>query len=647
MRLDSRQQAIIDAACELHAMEPNDRDPADAVISIQAIAGAGKSLVVTDLARRLSTANFLFLCKSRNIADRARATLPPSVIIQTFDQAARRFLGITHPEKVSADRPLPANVSDKAMLHVLEGQASPRDIPIVRRTLLHFYRDSARNIDRSHVETAMASLGYHAEDAEARSRITGILPLARQVWGAQTRRSADSAPICQGAALKIWTLGRNTVTTECNETREDKTVSISPLSGADVVVIEEAQDLDAAQIGFIARQNRVTLMFGDDMQSLETYAPFRHQEHTLQRRGRHFTLTRSYRFSGDVPALLTDLRERESGEVPEAAEGMATPQTQMVAYSPEALADWMNNGSPVTVIAPSVIELVTLTLMHPNATVGWVDGLLAPHYHWATLFDLACLAEPPDSVLRGYIQNPHLRQHPDLETACDTLYRRGAGFTSHMADWVLTNRHCGLAHHLQGLRQRDRDYQRQLIEHVDTAPAPALTLTTVRAAKGHEWPTVAVVDSLVGNDPSAPWHCADATSQRQVRWLYTAISRAEHTVMLPQAMLAQFAQHGRDVPIMPADHAIKAMPGGGDHPHFGLSRYRVLEMSSESREARRQHFARHRQQGARRTPSNGSSGHQRTRRAMEEAAKNIAAASPRGHLKELKKLTTIKNNKGR
>lgn len=641
MRLDESQQGVIDAACVLHDTSLDARDPADMVINVQAVAGAGKSVIVTELTRRLSTARFLFLCKSENIADRARATLPPSVTIETFETAARDFVATTHPHKVSRERPLPGNVSDAVIRRETDMQATPRDIPIIRRALSLFCASSSRSVDVPHVEDALAMLGYDTNGAEGRARMSGILPLVRRVWASQTRRTEGSAPICRQTALKLWTLGRNTVTTERPASAgSPQSTSISPLGDADVLVVEEAQDLNEAQIGFIARQNRVTLMFGDDMQSLDANAPYRRQEHSLQQRGHNVTLARSYRFGGGVPAMLTALREKEAGEAVAPASGSPTHSTQIVTYTPEALNAWAEAGSPVTVIAPSVIELVTQTLLMPEATVGWVDGIMAPHYHWQTLFDLACLAEPVNSPARQQIRNPHFRQHPDIETAYRHLEQRGARHTASLCDWVITNRHVGLADHLRRLRLRDTRYQHLLVEQAEQVPAPTLTLATVRAAKGHEWPTVAVVDALAPPALTEQWHAASEQTQRQIRWLYTAISRAQHTVLVPDRWLAHLQEQGRAPDILVHGDAIMAMPGSSDHPHFGLSRFRVLEMSSEARMARRRRFAQRQREGQRASAS-ATSGQSAIRARMEAGAEATRGKSASEHLSSLKSLTAM------
>lgn len=639
MRFDDHQQAIIDLACQLHAMPREHRQPHEAIVNIQAVAGAGKSVIITELTRRLSDANFLFLCKSDNIAARARASLPPSVEINTFHQAAYAFVSQTHAIKIPADALLPDYLSDGAIRQATDLEASPQDTLKIRRALSFFYTASAPRIEESHIDEAIRSFGETPDPG----KVSAILSLTRRVWASQTQRTKGTAPICKGAATKLWTLGRNTVTAASDSgPGTSKTVSLSPLGEADVIVIEEAQDLDDAIIGFIGRQNRVLLMFGDSMQSLEPNAPFRNQDHPLQQKGHAVTLARSYRFGGELPQLLDALRQHDTPQHDD-YQGHPSRQTQLVTYTPDALTHWIAKESPVTVVAASVTDLLTLTLFHPRISVAWVDGLLAPHYHFKTLCDLACLLLPADSPQRKRIHSQAFRHCADIYAAQSLLARRNARHALMLCEWVLANSHIPLFDHLQQLYQQDTRYQHRLVADANAVTPPALTLATVRAAKGHEWSTVAITDGMAH---SLGMHLSDDTqraqeAQRQRRWLYTAISRATHTVMIPSPLSEYLAQQGHRYTMTPPDEANLAATTNQDHPYFGLSHLRVLEMSPEAKAARRLRFARSQRQRQRMTGiGQRPSGQNALKQEIERNAKQYSGMTASDHLQSLKKLTS-------
>ena len=62
------------------------------VFRIIAGAGVGKSVLITELARLAADRSILFLSSSRNIADRARLSLPKSVRVQTLYSQALSFV---------------------------------------------------------------------------------------------------------------------------------------------------------------------------------------------------------------------------------------------------------------------------------------------------------------------------------------------------------------------------------------------------------------------------------------------------------------------------------------------------------------------------------------------------------------------------
>lgn len=595
MKLDAHQQAIITAAVARYHLPLEQREPESSVVNVQAVAGAGKSVIITELTRRLSSASFLFLCFSPSIADRARATLPPSVSVATFEEAARAFVMRTHPMKVTATKMLPRTLPDRAIQQATELQASTKETRIIRRSLQLFYQSSSGNLDNNHVEEALGSLGY-----DTPGLATPILRMARMVWQSQTRRSDTSAPVCQGAMLKLWTLGRQEVRYESDRRSTprggDNHASgemLSPLGDAEVVVIEEAQDLTEAMIGFLGRQNRVVLMFGDAMQTLQKRVAAAEQNHSLQTRGHCVALPRSYRFGATIAGILTTLQQRCLGEASAPIEGRPELPSEVSLYHPAALQPWIDQGAPLTVIGASIIDILPLLMAHPGARVGWIDGLVSPAYHYQTVWDIACLTAPADHPIRKRIQNRWIREAGTLERLHEQLSQRQAYLSVHICEWVMANRHSPLLRTLEQLRSNDSGYQHALVEDASRVAAPAITFATPTTAKGHEWPTVAVTPSLTSALNYLPKADALNDSQkRQVRSLYTAISRAQHTLLVPEDVITFATGQGAAVEVTPIENARRIAFQEQEHPYFGLSRHRVLEMTAASRKARRQRYKR-------------------------------------------------------
>lgn len=593
MKLDSSQRAIINAAVARHTLTPEQRTPESSVINVQAVAGAGKSVVITELTRRLSSASFLFLCFSTSIADRARATLPASVHVATFDEAARAFVQRTHPMKIGRTDKLPRVLPDRAIHQATELKASTQETRIIRRVLHFFYRSASASIEHDLVEEALTSMRITKPGLA-----THILQMARMVWSSQTRRSDSSAPICQGAMIKLWTQGRQEVRYSSKKQRSGHPYSndvemIAPLGGAEMIAVEEAQDLTEAMIGFLGRQNRVVLMFGDAMQTLLKRAPAAHQDHALQQRGYRVSLAQTYRFGQDVAGLLTLLKDRCHDAQQEPIVGRPGFTSGIGVYHPEALHRWVDQRSPITLLGASIIDMLPLLMNYPDTPVGWVDGLANPGYHYQTLWDMACLTAPQEHPIRKRIQNRWIREARTLEQLHEQLTQRQAQLSVQLCEWVQANRHAPLLKILETLRQREACYQHAMVNDLVHVPAPGFTFATPTTAKGHEWPTVAICPSLTRALHYLPKDGVPNESlQRMLRSLYTAVSRVQHTLLVPEDLVKLAQQGNSGVTVTPIEQLACVTHSEQDHPYFGIARHRVLEMNSDSRLARRHRYQR-------------------------------------------------------
>lgn len=637
MQLDKDQREIIDKVVAAYQVPIERREGGEAVICVQAIAGAGKSTLITETTRRVSNASYLFLCHTENIADRARATLPPNVSIATFAQAAQRFVCKTHSEKVSPDVPLPRVITNHALVKATGGFATASEAHTLRRILDLFYAGSHRNIEERHVRQVLG------EEAET-SKIRSLLGYARDIWASQTRRAADTAPLTERAAIKLWTMGRNFA--NYNEDASDDASDgdappprmISPLGEYDICVVEEAQDLYESIIAFLGRQRCVVLMFSDDMQSLNRHAPFRKQNHALQTRGHGYTISTSYRFGGELPAVLTALREKEAGEPVDVADGKG--RTSVYMNQPEVLSHWVASGLSFTAIAAQATTLYDMTLTYPQAKVGWINSLASPEYHFDTLLSLIGLATPFDPVRhqqppREYITIDWLKAFHRLEDVYDYCYRRGDKRHTELCQWVWGRDHADLLNHFLCLQHNEQAYQRQLLTEFH-CEAPDITLSSVRASKGHEWPLVAVSNDMITANMTSQWTAPDTNARCATRWTYTAASRAQYGVALPIPLLGHLAEHGHIIetdskaPVLPKTEIV--------HSHFGVERHRQLEMSPENRIQRRQNMSALQKQAQSQGRDTARSGQARTKALMEKEADAIRSegASPQDFLKMMR-----------
>lgn len=618
MRLDADQSEVVQKVIDMYEVPIERRGDGGAVICVQAVAGAGKSTLITDITRRVSNARYLFLCHTDNIADRARATLPSNVSVATFAQAAHRFVCKTHSEKVVADTPLSRSISNRELVNATGGFATEDDAYQLRRVLDLFYASSHRNVEAQHVR---AVIGENA----AKTDVSSLLGLARDIWASQTRRAADTAPLTERAAIKLWTMGRNFV--NYNEDKdaqkregEETPRMISPLGDQDICIVEEAQDLYESIISFLGRQRCVVLMFSDDMQSLGRHAPFRKQDHALQQRGHGFSINTSYRFGGELPAVLTCMREKEAGKSVVLTTGKG--QTSIYMNQPEVLSNWLDKGLPFTAIASQATSLYDMSLMYSRARIGWVNSLASPEYLFDLLLSLICLATEFDPQRhakrpRAYMKVGWLQKFNRLEEAHDRFQRIGDLRSSRLCQWIWGREDYDLLNHFLRLQHDEMLYQQQLLSHRH-CDAPDITFSSVRAAKGHEWPLVAVSNDMITTNVTSEWAAPDNNARCAIRWVYTAASRAQHGVALPVPLLEHLAEHGHLIqidtkpPVLPNAEVV--------HPHFGVERHRQLEMSPANRAQRQTNMLALQKQAQKGNRSSRTSGQLRTKARIDKDA---------------------------
>lgn len=600
MALDADQQAIIEAVIETHQQSDQRRGLGDNVLCVQAVAGAGKSLLITEITRRLSNANYLFLCHTDNIADRARATLPANVEIATFEQAALAVVRQTHPEKTDTKVKLLVALTNRDIYNATDGAIRHNECEAVRQTLNAFYMSADRHIETRHVPKAL-------HETEEPFKITRIVREARSVWSSQNQRAVDTAPLTNRAAIKLWTMGHTTLKTTAGHE-------------CDICIVEEAQDLPDTIIKFLSRQRPVVMMFSDDMQALNLIAPFRKPTHPLQQRGQHYRINHSYRFGGELPLALSTLRELEAapGE-PERPLITGKGETHVYESTLAMRADWLSNGLSFTFIAANAPALFDLTLTHPAATFAWVDGLYSPEHQFDVLLSMACLASIGNGRSyprqpRSYITTGWMQRFDNLQSLYDYALQRNDKRHVSLCQWMWSRQHHDLLSHFLQLRDKEHAYQTALLEQ-RTVVAPDITLSMVRAAKGHEWPLVVVADSLFQPHYILPSVGSNSYVQCALRRLYTAASRAQHAIALPVPLLNGLKRH--NVTLTLASHTPQPPAMLSTHPYFGVERHRQLEMDADRRAARRENLTAWKHQDRQRGASPRGSGQTATKSVLE------------------------------
>ncbi|MFY0992815.1 hypothetical protein [Halomonas sp. C05BenzN] len=613
MKLTPEQARIIEMATE--AMSEGQAElEGGRLINAPGVAGAGKSAIIVELARRDARRRILFLSQSRNLRDRARATLPPNVMAMTVQEAAHRYLLRLFASKLKA-LPVQGSLTDQQMLAAGGAGTTQREVQRARQVLYRFYRSADRHPEPSHLPSGNRP---GEEWVLAPGESLRVLRVARDVWFSQISRDPGSAPLTYAAEVKLWS---QSATEQIHLEGLERSISVSPLHGAELVILEESQDADEAQLGLLSRQNIAVVMFGDAFQSLrQGNRRIQAQRHPLQERADTVYLRDSFRFGPSIASLLNALAHRAGSPRVDRCVGRGESNVYPGAHRYH----WEAQQVPYTVITSSAAGVFqeALEATQRGKRIAWVDGLES--YPIGLAHDLAVLRRDrgvlgPAGSARS---SSALAGVKTLEEARARFRKRWDSTALELCDWVEA-----AGQSTQELpeiidRWRELDQQRQEAMKDASHPPPErdLTLTTVARAKGHEWSRVAISDDCFPQVLLQGRWQLPKRDRQAANCAYTAISRAQVAVAVPEAFLKLLEVHG--VVLAPNSYPVgeERVAEERVHSHFGCQRHAQLEMSPSLRRRRM----------ALKPPrrvSNVASGHQRLKEQLEEQTESLKGHS--------------------
>ncbi|ALM52393.1 hypothetical protein [Halomonas huangheensis] len=574
------------------------------ITNVPAVAGAGKSLLITEVARSNANQTVLFLAQSRNIADRARATLPSNCTVRTLHDQATQFLKHAWREKLAL--PIQRVLTMAAVQNVV-GHIDLAQLVRIRRVLDNFHVSGSRHIDESHLpeqrydgeQTPTPSAGENAR----------LLQQARAVWFDQNDYAPDTTPLTYLAVLKIWTLSPPVAGYDAVQQRR---VKIDPLGGYDIVVLEEAQDATESILSLLRRQRCAVVMFGDRFQSLNSRGRF--QIGLRRFIADHCTtipMRMSYRFGPSVASLLNGVVCKSGKRSMANMEGAG----RSAVLADTARWDWEAQGQHYTYISRYLTTLFqeALDASYRGLALAWVDGLAS--YPISLLQDVITIASRNHAVWpERALHDRHLAGFHSLDDIQGAFQQRRFQQGMEIIRFVRQNlQDPHLPDIVDQWEAADQQRQQAMLDDWENPPARGLTLSSVIRAKGHEFPRVCVAQDLVPARLVDQWDAASYWID--LNFLYTAASRAQRLLLLPDILLDHFHRHG--YPLEPNDdiELLGRQEDGDLHPYFGRHRHLLLEMLPGNRPERRR--------GADVTVSHGAareSGQNRVRQLMERQA---------------------------
>lgn len=259
-------------------------------LKVQAYAGAGKTTTLKAFASHATGAQGLYLAFNQSIAEQAQRSFPPHIQARTTNSLALSQLLKSSPawrdalsSKLTPQFSLPQlQELCRSKLHGAEHKTPL--LSIVYDTLQAFIFSGDAFIDERHLP--MDRLHLLPAAAFSACDPLRVIQLARHVWDRQID-PADPAPITHDGYLKLWSLRP------------------APLP-YDFILIDEAQDSNAALLAGLSRQSARQIYVGDEHQGIYAFrGAVNALSHLSDCESLHLTL--SHRFGAQLAHLANGL----------------------------------------------------------------------------------------------------------------------------------------------------------------------------------------------------------------------------------------------------------------------------------------------------------------------------------------------------
>jgi superfamily I DNA/RNA helicase len=461
-------------------------------LAVVARAGAGKTHTLRAVADARPHVRACLLAFNRSVAREARTRLPPHARATTVHALAYR--AVVAPDArmrtklERADRAAPGTWTEAAGLDP-DDPAAPRHLAAIRAVLQRFLTDDAEDPQPRHLPPDLAAALEEAlGERRFHERRAWLLRRAARLW----RRIADPddrTPLPHDGYLKLFARAGHP-------------------PPAELLLIDEAQDLAPVGLGWLRRQPVQTILVGDPAQRI--YG-FRGAVDAMAASGHpEVRLTRSFRFGEEIAACARRVLR------------VLAPGAALRGAGPDGRVrdDPIPAGGPGAPLPRAVLCRGTAGVV--EAVVAYAD--LGVH-----------VVGGVDALL------------PELEAAHRLWSRRDRdrGPVVHGFDrWSELARaaeaHGGGLRTLRALVERYGDEVPALTRRLrravrDRASDAPITVSTVHRAKGGEWDRVELWRDLprVPRDPEALAAAPDPESARaEANLLYVAVTRARRELRL-------------------------------------------------------------------------------------------------------------------
>lgn len=458
-------------------------------LKISAFAGTGKTTTLVGIANAARDSRGLYLAFNREMRRDARSKFPENVTCHTTHSIAHEFAASRYDREKLNESPNPNRVAELLKLEPVSfgehSHYSPRQIgKWILDTLKTFCQSDDPGLTREHVTCGRLGQLKVADDQEHFNDY--LLECAEYIWKHACDPNSDM-PLGHDGYLKQWSLSR-------------------PQLDYDFIMLDEAQDTNAAVISALKSQNVRTVYVGDKYQQI--YG-FRGAFNAMDKIAveNEASLTSSFRFGPPVAEIANAIIARFG-------------ETRRI------------SGCS---LAPSYINQKPATTFIYRTNMGLLSGLAEAIKKNKNPFltggqsDLMALAHDVELLQSGRpaVSNSDFfgfKNWPDLVGFSKT--DEGSSYQT-IVQIFETYGVFNLKKMIQGsaLAEQDAD----------------MILTTAHKSKGKEWGSVEVCDDFATgtrlNNLRRSSYSFDDELVEEITLLYVALTRARHSLNIPDTVL--------------------------------------------------------------------------------------------------------------
>jgi hypothetical protein len=452
-------------------------------LKLAAFAGAGKTSTLKMLANS-SEQRGIYLAFNKKIADEARAGFPAYVDCRTthslaFQATKGAFQNITKLTHSLFPKQLAALQEYNKLLFSPTFALSGTEIAfLVLQTVRAFCHDERVSLSKEHVPQYGSLLGQKPDVIAAVQ--SWVLIEAQALWLKMTDARTE-VPLGHDGYLKLWALSEPTI-------------------GANYILLDEAQDTNAAVLGVLRRQQCQIVYVGDKHQQIYEWRGAVDAMSKIDTPNQA-VLTKSFRFGAAIADCATRVL-RTLGE------------DRTITGNETIISAIASSGS-----AEAVLARTNATVM--SEAVRALDGGIKPFIVGGTenlkrliddVFELKARRPAKSTEFFGFSNW--------LEVVEFASSEEGASLRS-FVKLVEAQGENKIWKALSQVAERERD--------------AGIVISTAHKAKGCEWQSVKLAEDFVSSNPKD-----DCKSEEEIRLFYVAMTRAREKLVLAPELLESF-----------------------------------------------------------------------------------------------------------